>query len=145
MYRIVEGPIVAPEVVRCVSGAEVGAVTWFLGTVREENVGKRVLAVEYQAYPAMAEKVMRQIGEEMRRGFGPMRIAMVHRVGRLTVGEASVLIAVGASHRHEALGALAYAIERLKQAVPVWKREFYEDGSQWLEPNPIGPSAGEEK
>ena len=136
MIRILETPLDAAEVIRMASGAGVGGIAIFVGTVRDANAGKRVVAVEYHAYPAMAEQIMRQIGEEMRRGFGSLRIAMVHRVGRLSVGEASVVIAAGAAHRHEALGAVAYAIERLKQAVPIWKKEFYEDGSDWLEPAP---------
>jgi len=142
MFRIVESPIDAAEVLRLVSGPEVGGIASFVGTVRDTNAGKRVSAVEYHAYPAMAERVMRQIGEEMTRGFGALRIAMVHRVGRLSVGEASVVIAAGAAHRHESLASVAYAIERLKQAVPIWKKECYEDGSEWLESVP--PGAGSE-
>ena len=136
MFRILEGVLSSAEILSHVSGPEVGAVASFLGTVREDNAGKQVLAVEYHAYPAMAEKVMGQIGEEVARGYGPLRIAIVHRVGRLAVGEISVVIAVGAAHRHEALGAVAYAIERVKQVVPLWKKEHYRDGSVWLEPAP---------
>ena len=139
MYRIVEAPLELDELMRHVSGSDVGGVASFVGIVRRENAGKRVVAVEYHAYPAMAEKVMREIGAELERLFGSLRIAMVHRTGRLSVGEASVAIAVGAAHRREALGAVAHAIERLKHEVPIWKREFYEDGSEWLEPAPTVP------
>jgi MoaE-MoaD fusion protein len=142
MFRIVGEPLLVEELVRHVSGAEVGAVATFVGVVREENAGKRVVAVEYHGYPAMAEGVMRAIGEDLGRRFGSLRIAMVHRTGRLSVGEASVVIAVGAAHRREALGAVALAIERLKHEVPIWKKEFYEDGSEWLEPAPAVPGAG---
>ncbi|MCI0656277.1 MAG: molybdenum cofactor biosynthesis protein MoaE [Acidobacteria bacterium] len=136
MFRIIGEPLALDEMVLHVSGAEVGGVATFVGIVRVENAGKRVVAVEYHAYPAMAEKVMREIGEELKRLFGSLRVAMAHRTGRLSVGEASVVIAVGAVHRREALAAVSHAIERLKHDVPIWKKEFYEDGSQWLEPAP---------
>jgi molybdopterin synthase catalytic subunit len=141
MVRVVDVPLDLDELVRAVSGAAVGGVASFVGVVRLDNAGKRVVAVEYHAYPAMAEKVMGEIGAEVERLFGPLRIAMVHRTGRLTVGEASVIIAVGAAHRREALGAVSHAIERLKHEVPIWKKEFYEDGSEWLEPAPTSPPA----
>lgn len=141
VYQVVAVPLMPNELVRQVSGDEVGGVASFVGVVRVENAGKRVLAVEYYAYPAMAEKVMREIGVEVERLFGPLRIAIVHRTGRLSVGEASVVIAVGAAHRREALGAVSHAIERLKHEVPIWKKEFYEDGSEWLEPAPASPPA----
>ncbi|HMC83244.1 MAG TPA: molybdenum cofactor biosynthesis protein MoaE [Candidatus Polarisedimenticolia bacterium] len=134
MYRIVSEPIDIAELLTFVSAPEIGGIVTFCGTVRKQNAGRAVLAVEYHAYPAMAEKAMRAIGGEVLRGYGVRRVGMAHRVGRLNVGEVSVVIAVGAPHRHEALGATAYAIERLKQVVPIWKKEFYEDGSAWLEP-----------
>ena len=136
MYRIVTEPIDIAEMVASVSAPEVGGIATFCGTVRSQNAGRAVVAVEYHAYPAMAEKVMRAIGEEILRGYGVRRVRMVHRVGRLEVGEISVAIAVAASHRREALGAAAHAIEQLKQVVPIWKKEFYEDGSAWLDPLP---------
>jgi MoaE-MoaD fusion protein len=136
MFRIVDQPITMEGLVRHVSGAGVGGIATFVGIVRAENAGKRVVAVEYHAYPAMAERVMCEIGEELARRFGSVRVAMVHRTGRLVVGEASVMIAVGSAHRREALGAVSLAIERLKHEVPIWKKEFYEDGSEWLEPAP---------
>jgi molybdopterin synthase catalytic subunit len=136
LYRITAEPIVLETLTRACSGEEVGALASFVGTVRRENAGRVVTAVEYHAYPAMAEKVLGKIGGEMRRGFGELRIALVHRVGRLGIGEASVAVVVGSPHRHAALGAVAYAIERIKQAAPVWKKEYYEDGSSWLEPSP---------
>ena len=142
MFRIVQDPIEPAFLLRAVSGDEIGGVALFLGTVRIHNAGKRVVAVEYHAYPAMAEKVLEQIGGEMLRGFGPLRIALFHRVGRLDIGEISVGVAAGAPHRHQAGGAVGYAIERIKQRVPVWKREFYEDGSVWLEPDPATPAGG---
>jgi molybdopterin synthase catalytic subunit len=145
MFRIIGEPLALDELVLHVSGAEVGGVATFVGIVRVENAGKRVVAVEYHAYPAMAEKVMREIGEELKRLFGSLRVAMAHRTGRLSVGEASVVIAVGAVHRREALAAVSHAIERLKHDVPIWKKEFYEDGSEWLEPAPPAPDEGLKK
>ena len=136
MFRIVDRPLDLSEALRAVSGSEVGGIASFVGVVREENQGKKVLAVEYQAYPSMAEKVMAGIGQAVARQFGPLRIAMFHRTGRLGVGEASVIIVAGAAHRREALAAVSTAIGRLKHEVPIWKKEFYEDGSRWLEPAP---------
>jgi molybdopterin synthase catalytic subunit len=142
MFRIVDQPLDLGEAMRVVSGPEVGGIASFVGVVRDENQGKKVLAVEYQAYPSMAEKVMGSIGEAVAGEFGPLRMAMIHRTGRLEVGEASVVIVVGAAHRREALAAVATAIERLKHEVPIWKKEFYADGSRWLEPAPGEPAKG---
>jgi len=136
VYRIVEGVIDPEALVRHVSDREVGGIATFFGTVRLHNAGKRVVAVEYQAYPAMAERILRKIGEEMRRDHGALKSAILHRIGRLEIGEVSVGIAAGAPHRVQALGAVAHAIERVKRAVPVWKREFYSDGSAWIEALP---------
>jgi molybdopterin synthase catalytic subunit len=133
MVGIVQERIEPRDLVARVSGPEVGGIATFFGTVRDHNAGRAVVAVEYHAYPSMAEKILGEIGEEMRRGFGTLRLALVHRVGRLEIGEISVGIAAGAPHRHEALGAVAYAIERVKQAAPIWKREIYADGLAWLE------------
>ena len=133
MRRIAEEAIDPGELVRAVSAAEVGGIATFFGTVRAQNAGRRVVAVEYQAYAAMAERILGEIEEEMRRDHGALRIALVHRIGRLEVGEISVGIAAGAPHRGEALASVAHAIERVKQSLPVWKREIYADGSAWLE------------
>jgi len=138
--RIVRDAIDLQELAGRVSGQEIGGIAVFLGTVRIQNAGKRVVAVEYQAYASMAEKVLERIEGEVRRDFGALKIALVHRIGRLEVGEISVGIAVGAPHRREALAAVEYAIERVKVAVPIWKREIYEDGSEWLEPAPASPT-----
>jgi len=140
VYRVVREAIEPAELVRIVSAGDMGAIATFFGTVRIRNAGKEVVAVEYHAYPAMAERMLEEIGREMERGFGPLRVALVHRIGRLEVGEISVGIAAAAPHRRQALDAVAHAIERLKQRVPVWKREFYADGSAWLEPAPTSPS-----
>lgn len=110
-----------------------GAVVVFLGTTRSPNRGKEVAYLEYEAYPAMAEAVMHQIIAEMRERWGLGRVALWHRTGRVYPAEASILIVVSAPHRPEAFEACRYAIERVKQALPVWKKEFAPDGSHWVE------------
>jgi molybdopterin synthase catalytic subunit len=109
-----------------------GAVAASIGVVREVSRGKRVSYLEYEAYPEMAIAKIRQIEEEIRNKWEIEQIAVHHRIGRLRIGEASVVIAVSAPHRQQALGACAYAIERLKQIVPVWKKEVSSDGSHWV-------------
>ena len=109
-----------------------GAIASFLGIVRGFARGRHIDHLEYDAYPEMAITKMQQIGDEIRTRWPVDRIAIVHRVGRLAVGEASVAIAVASPHRHEALQACAYAIERLKEIVPIWKKEVWSDGSEWI-------------
>lgn len=116
-----------------------GAILLFSGVVRDNSQGKAVDHLEYEAYPAMAEQAMRDIIAEMRARWVDVRAAMTHRIGRLKIGEASLVIAVAAPHRPEAYAASRYAIERVKAIVPVWKKEFTLDGEHWVE----GPLAGE--
>jgi len=139
MHRIAEGAIDPEELLRAVSASEVGGIATFFGMVRRQNAGRRVVAVEYQAYRSMAERILGEIDEEMRRDHGALKVALVHRIGRLEVGEISVGIAAGAPHRREALSSVAHAVERVKQALPVWKREIYTDGSAWLEGEGAAP------
>ncbi len=110
-----------------------GAVVSFLGTTRSPNKGLAVTHLEYEAYPGMAEKVMRQIIAEMRERWVLGRVALWHRLGRVLPAEGSILIVVSAPHRPEAFEACRYAIERVKQILPVWKKEFLPDGSHWVE------------
>ena len=133
MFRITEDEITAQMVIEAVEHPAAGAIATFLGTVRDHSQGKRVLYLEYDAYPAMAEKTLRQIGEEIGERWGLYRVAIVHRVGRLEIGEASVAIAVAAPHRAEAFEACRYAIDRLKEIVPIWKKEVWEGGEYWVE------------
>ena len=109
-----------------------GAVVTFAGVVRNNFGGKRVLYLEYDAYPEMALKKLREIAREIEEKWGLRDVAIVHRVGRLEIGEAAIVIAVGAAHRKEAFEACQYAIDRIKQVVPIWKKEFYQDGSTWV-------------
>ncbi|MGK0618295.1 molybdenum cofactor biosynthesis protein [Meiothermus cerbereus] len=110
-----------------------GAVISFLGTTRSPNKGLAVTHLEYEAYPGMAEKVMQQIIAEMRARWVLGRVALWHRLGRVLPSEGSILIVVSAPHRPEAFEACRYAIERVKQILPVWKKEFLPDGSYWVE------------
>lgn len=115
------------------SGDPYGAVISFLGTTRSPNKGLAVTHLEYEAYPGMAERVMQQIIAEMRTRWVLGRVALWHRLGRVMPSEGSILIVVSAPHRPEAFEACRYAIERVKQILPVWKKEFLPDGSHWVE------------
>jgi molybdopterin synthase catalytic subunit len=114
-----------------------GAVCLFVGVVRRDNGGRRVRHLEYEAYEEMALPLLEEIAAEARRRWGVTDVAIVHRLGRLEIGEASVAIAVASPHRAQAFDACRYAIETLKATVPIWKKEFYADGAVWLE----GPGA----
>lgn len=116
-----------------------GAIITFSGVVRDNAHGKSVKHLEYEAYAEMAEATMRSIIAEIQARWGDARVAMAHRIGRLEIGEASLVIAVSAPHRPEAYAASRYAIERVKAILPVWKKEFATDGDHWVE----GPVAGE--
>ncbi|WP_027881463.1 molybdenum cofactor biosynthesis protein [Meiothermus rufus] len=110
-----------------------GAVVSFLGTTRSPNKGQAITHLEYEAYPSMAEKVMQQIIEEMRARWSLGRVALWHRLGQVKPTEGSILIVVSSAHRPEAFEACRYCIERVKQILPVWKKEFLPDGSYWVE------------
>jgi molybdopterin synthase catalytic subunit len=139
LYRIQEGPIDPAEAVAAVAGPDRGAIATFHGVARDHHQGRRVLWLEYHAYPAMAEETLRLIGREVEERFGTPHVAIVHRLGRLQIGETSAVVAVAAPHRRQALEGCAYAIERLKAIVPIWKREGTEDGCTWIEgPDPCG-------
>lgn len=120
-----------------------GAIAVFYGVVRNNNLGRNVLYLEYDAYPVMAEKKMRQIAEEVRERWQITNIGMRHRTGRLEIGEASVIIAVAGPHRGDTIEACHYAIDRLKQIVPVWKKEVFEGGEEWLEGTAIEETMAE--
>jgi molybdopterin synthase catalytic subunit len=132
MFEITEHPLSLERAAAAVSRPGCGAVATFTGVVRAFSRGRAVSYLEYEAYPEMAVAKMRQIEQEIRKKWDIERITIRHRIGRLGVGEASVVIAVAAPHRQQALEACAYAIERLKQVVPVWKKEVSPDGSYWV-------------
>ena len=131
--RITDDPIRPDELVRAVMGPDRGALATFAGVVRDHHAGRAVLRLEYHAYVAMAEQILGEIAGETSRRFGTPHVAIVHRIGRLAIGETSVLVAVAAAHRREALAACAFAIDRVKAQAPIWKKEYYEDGAVWIE------------
>lgn len=133
LYRITDEPLDLREAVAAVAGPDRGAVATFAGVVRDHHAGRRVLRLEYDAYREMALEVLRSIGREVAERFGTPHVAILHRVGPLAIGETSVVVAVGAAHRREALAACAHAIERVKRTAPIWKKEYYEGGFTWIE------------
>jgi len=110
-----------------------GAVTTFLGVVRNHNAGRRVQYLEYEAFEPLALRAFELISEEVTRHWPGVRLALHHRIGRIEIGDASVAIAASSPHRAEAFSACRYAIERVKQIAPIWKREFFEGGDVWIE------------
>jgi len=133
IYRVVTEPLSPDAIAAEVDDPGAGGIVIFSGVVRNETGGRPVKFLEYEAHAPMAEVKMREIGEAVRvRWPGVRRVAMLHRIGRLEIGEASVLIAVAASHRGEAFEACRYAIDTLKRIVPVWKKEHFEDGEVWV-------------
>ena len=129
--RVQDGPLDLAEVVAAVAGPERGGVVTFTGDVRGTSGGRRVVRLEYEAYRPMAEQKLAEIGEEVGRAHGAV-VAISHRVGTLVPGEAAVVIAAAAPHRAPAFRACEAAIERLKREAPIWKREVFEDGSEWV-------------
>ena len=132
MFKVVDGPIDDLDLENEVSTDADGAVIVFRGVARRRSRGRDVVHLEYEAYPEMAEKVLAQIGDEIKGRWPVSRVAIVHRTGVLEIGQASVVIAVSAPHRGEAFEATRYAIDRLKEVVPIWKKEVWSDGSQWI-------------
>lgn len=130
--KIVREVIDILAAVNTVSGVRNGAVCTFVGQVRDSARGREVAYLEYNAYLPMAEKQMLQIAEAAEARWG-CEVAIVHRVGRLELGEASVFIAVGSPHRSEAFEACRWCIDTLKETVPIWKREVCPDGAYWIE------------
>ena len=131
-FRLSEHPLELGAAVREVETVEAGAVATFVGTVRRVSRGRVVLHLDYEAYEEMAEEVMAGIAEELRRRYDLCEIAIHHRVGRVGVGQPSVVIAVSAPHRGDALAACRDAIDTLKETVPLWKKEVYEGGEEWI-------------
>jgi molybdopterin synthase catalytic subunit len=133
VYKITTAPIDVDALYRAVLRDPDGAVVTFHGVVREySDSGRAVRYLEYEAYPEMAEAQMRAIGAEIKRRWDVDDVAMVHRIGRLEIGEASVVIAVAAPHRGEAFDACEYGIDTLKATVPIWKKEVFADGEVWV-------------
>lgn len=132
LFRVQAEPLDARTVEAAVATPGAGAVVTFTGTVRDHARRRTVTALEYEAYEPAAEKMLARIGDEIGERWGIDRVAVVHRTGRLRPGEASVVIAVASAHRGEAFAACEYLIDRLKEIVPIWKKEFYDDGAVWV-------------
>jgi molybdopterin synthase catalytic subunit/molybdopterin converting factor small subunit len=131
-FRLVEGPVDAEAVAAEVADERAGAIATFQGTVRAQSRGRDVLALEYEAYSGMAETVMGEIADEVKARYELCAVAITHRLGRVEIGETSVAIAVSAPHRQDALAACKDVIDALKERVPLWKKELYEGGEEWI-------------
>ncbi len=131
-FWITEKFISIDDVVKNVVRPEAGAINTFIGTVREFTKGKRTLYLKYDAYVPMAEKKLAQIGDEIRKKWPEARCSIAHRIGELSISDIAVVIAVSTPHRADSYDASRYAIERIKEIVPIWKKEHWEDGEQWI-------------
>jgi molybdopterin synthase catalytic subunit len=132
MIELTEYPIDVPKLLEHVSHPAAGGVALFVGTARNHSHGKEVRWLEYETYLPMAVKTMTQIADEAATRWKLQAIAMVHRVGKVGIGEASIAIAVSSAHRNEAFEACRFAIDTLKKIVPIWKKEIYADGEVWV-------------
>jgi molybdopterin synthase catalytic subunit len=142
MYHLTGDPIDVADVLASVGDPTAGATATFVGVTRDHNQGRVVRFLEYEAYADMAEREMARIGSEAARRWSICKIAIVHRTGRVPIGQASVVIAVSAAHRAEAFAACRFAIDRLKASVPIWKKEHFEGGDVWIGQTPESGPAG---
>lgn len=131
-FRLSEQPLDVNAVIAEVADERAGGIATFCGTTRVRSRGRTVQYLEYEAYPEMAEDVMAQIAHDLKRRYDLCKVAIAHRVGRVGIGETSVVIAVSAPHRRDALAACKDAIDTLKETVPLWKKEVYEGGEEWI-------------
>jgi molybdopterin synthase catalytic subunit len=132
MFRVTNDPIVLLDLLDYVGDPAAGAITTFIGTTRDNNEGRKVIALDYDGYPEMAEKELRRIGADAQTKWPICKMAIVHRLGPVQITEASVIIAVSAGHRDAAFAACRFAIEEIKKTVPIWKKEVYEGGEVWI-------------
>jgi molybdopterin synthase catalytic subunit len=132
LFQVVDRPLDLAEVVRAVTATTHGGLVTFSGVVREVSKGKRVARLDYEAYVPMAEKKLAAIAAEAQAAWPGLQVAVVHRIGTLLPGELAVVIAVSAPHRKEAFRGCEFVIDRLKQDVPIWKKEHAEDGEVWV-------------
>ncbi len=131
-FAVLESPLSIDEVMHAVQGPEIGGIALFIGTVRDQNAGQPITLLEYQAYAAMAEKEMQRIAEQIEREQPGTRLAVHHRTGALGIGDLAVVCAAGAAHRDAAFSACRALIDRIKQSVPIWKREHGPAGPYWI-------------
>jgi molybdopterin synthase catalytic subunit len=142
LYHLVREPIDTAALTRHVRAPEDGATVTFDGFVRNQSHNRPTLYLDYEAYESMALSKMREIGAQLHEKYRIHRVAMVHRLGRLQIGETSVFIAVSAPHRAAAFDACRFAIDTLKRTVPIWKKEYFEDGAVWADGElPPAPAA----
>ena len=133
MFQIIHEVIDTSAVARSLQKDEDGAIVIFEGIVRDNARGKSVRFLEYEAYEPMALKKLEEVGEMVKSKFDIRDIAIVHRLGHMEVGECSTLIVIASAHRTDAFNACSFAIDTIKQIVPIWKKEFYADGEVWIE------------
>jgi molybdopterin synthase catalytic subunit len=142
IYELVRKPIDTAALARHVRASEDGATVTFDGFVRNQSHNRPTLYLDYEAYESMALAKMREIGAQLHEKYRIHRVAMVHRLGRLEIGETSVFIAISAAHRAAAFDACRFAIDTLKRTVPIWKKEHFEDGAVWADGElPPAPAA----
>lgn len=132
MFRVTNQTIDLNQLIAYVTDPEAGAIATFVGTTRNHNEGRKVIALDYEAYPEMAEKELARIGADAKQQWPICRMAIVHRLGPVQIGEASVIIAVSSAHRDAAFAACRFAIEEIKKTVPIWKKEVYKGGEVWI-------------
>lgn len=132
LFRVLTTPLDVAAAIAAVSAPDVGGIDLFLGAVRDHNDGRKVTLLEYHAYVSMAEKEMQRIAEEIQQELPGVRLAALHRIGSLAVGDLAVVCAAGAAHRGEAFEACRRLIDRIKARVPIWKREHGPDGPYWV-------------
>lgn len=132
MFEITSDPIDVNSVMSKVVRANAGAITVFVGTVRELTYGKKTLHLTYEAYEPMALTQLSIIGDEVKQKYDDIKLAITHRIGKLAISDAAVVIAVSTPHRKEAYEANQYIIQRIKEIVPIWKKEHWEDGEFWV-------------
>ncbi len=139
LIRVTPDELDTAEAIQAAGSPAAGAINVFLGVVRDNNLGRRVQYLEYDAYPSMAEKVMRELAVEAKERFALEDCAVLHRTGRLEIGEVSLLIAVSCGHRAASFEAGHWLVNEIKKKVPVWKKEVWEDGEAWVEgPESLG-------
>jgi molybdopterin synthase catalytic subunit len=142
IYELVREPIDMASLTRHIRAGEDGAIVTFDGFVRNQSHNRPTLYLDYEAYESMALSKMREIGAQLHEKYRIHRVAMVHRLGRLEIGETSVFIAISAAHRAAAFDACRFAIDTLKRTVPIWKKEYFEDGAVWADGElPPAPAA----
>jgi len=132
MFCVTHKAIDLQELVDYVADPEAGAIATFIGTTRNNNEGRKVIGLDYEAYPEMAEKELARIGEDAKTKWPICKMAIVHRLGPVQITEASVIIVVSSAHRDAAFAACRFAIEEIKKTVPIWKKELYEGGELWI-------------